>query len=414
MKILIVNAFDNNGGAARAALRLHEALLLENIDSQMLVVTKQSDKKNILTSQIKTSKWFKLIRYLQSNFLNPVRRYPEKTKTLFSSSFLVGSNIVEAINKINPDIVHLHWVCNEMLAIEDISKIQAPIVWSLHDMWGFTGGCHYDEECGRFVGRCGQCKVLKSTIENDLSRDVFLRKQKTYSKISNMTIVGLSNWLSGCAKESSLFNRRKVVTIPNPIDTNVFKPIDKKVSREIFSLPKDKELILFGAMSATSDPRKGFLLLQEAVNQLQLENIELVIFGSGERENVPSFKFKTHYLGQFYDGASLQVLYNACDVMVVPSVQENLSNTIMESLSCGLPVVAFSIGGNADLIDHKINGYLAEPADTEDLASGLDWVLYAGSYERLCINAREKTLTDFASDVVSRKYIELYSEVLSE
>ncbi len=411
MKILIVNTYDIDGGAGRAASRLHRSLLSEGIDSQMLVIYKCSDDFTIRHFAQNFGKIKNRLRELQFKFLNRIKNYPKKTKTYYSASFLGFSNIVDTINEINPDIVHLHWICNEMIKIEDLAKIHAPIVWSLHDMWPFTGGCHYDEECGRYVDSCGSCKVLGSEIGNDLSKIVFDRKQKTYAKINNMTIVGLSHWLSSCAQNSSLFKDNKIVTIPNPIDSDKFKPLDKSFSRDAFSLPIDRKLIMFGAIGATSDPRKGFQILQEAINKIPESNIELVVFGSSKPETPPKLKFKTHYLGQFDDDISLQTLYSACDVLVVPSLQENLSNTIMESLSCGTPVVGFSIGGNVDMIEHKKNGYIANAFDTADLANGIQWILNNDAYVTLCENARVKVLAEFDSFVVSKRYIQLYREI---
>ena len=413
MKILIVNTYDITGGAARAAYRLHRSLLNEDIDSQMLVAGKYSDDYTVLPPVQNLGIIKKLLRRLQSRFLNPIKNYPSKTKTLFSSSFLDYSTIVDTINKINPDIVHLHWICNEMIKIEELAKIKAPIFWSLHDMWAFTGGCHYDEECGRYADSCGQCKVLDSSDDNDLSRTIFQRKQKTFTLINNMTIVGLSHWLSSCAQKSALFKNKRIVTLPNPINIQKFKPVDQKIAREIFSLPKDKKLVLFGAMNATGDPRKGFLELQEAIKMITEDEIELVVFGSSVPEDKPDLKFKTHYLGQLNDDISLEILYSACDAMVVPSLQENLSNAIMESLSCATPVVGFAIGGNNDLIDHQKNGYLATPFDSADLAKGIEWILNAENYDELCTNARKKVLEKFDSKIVAKQYIELYEEILN-
>jgi len=412
MRILVVNTYDIAGGAARAAYRLHRSLLEQEIESQMLVVGKSSDDFTVKKYDLNIKKIKSRLRTLQYRRFNPIENYPNKTKTLFSTSFLSFSNIVDVINEINPDIVHLHWICDEMIKIEDIAKIKAPIVWSLHDMWAFTGGCHYDEECGRYADGCGKCKVLGSEDENDLSRTVFQRKQKTFSQIPNMTIVGLSRWLAGRAKNSSLFKDKNIVNLPNPINTTKYKPINKIIAREILSWPTDKKFILFGAMGATSDPRKGFNELQETISKIEDINIELVVFGSSKPENAPKLKFKTYYLGQLHDGISLKILYSACDVMVVPSLQENLSNAIMESLSCATPVIGFDIGGNSDLIDHKTNGYLALPFDSDDLARGIEWVLNVENYDELCINARNKVLEKFDSKVVAKQYIELYKEVL--
>jgi glycosyltransferase involved in cell wall biosynthesis len=342
----------------------------------------------------------------------PVRFYQNRTKTLFSTSWLPFSNIVEQINAINPDVVHLHWIAGGMMRIEDIAKIKASVVWSLHDMWAFTGGCHYDEACGKYKTACGACPVLGSAKPNDLSAKIWQRKQTNFIKHPNLTIIGLSQWLANEAKASSLFSQTPVVNLPNPIDTALFAPFDKQQARELFNLPQDKKLVLFGAMGATSDPRKGFKELSQALELLDSENTELVVFGSSQPQTPQGFKQKAHYLGHLHDDVSLRVLYSAADVMVVPSLQENLSNAIMESLACGTPVVGFDIGGNSDLIVHQKTGYLAQPYSVTDLAAGIDWVLNTPNYPELCQNARNKVLREFDSRVVAQKYIALYEQVV--
>jgi len=411
MKILIVNTLDIQGGAARAAYRLHRSLLAQNIDSQMLVQNKSSDDFTVIAQEKKTTKYFNKLRPIIDSL--PARFYKERTKTLFSPSWFGFSNIVDKINEINPDIVHLHWICGGMIKIEDIAKIKASIVWSLHDMWAFTGGCHYDENCNAFENSCGNCKVLGSDKERDLSRKVFNRKQKTFSQIENITIVGLSKWLNECSKGSTLLKYKKHVNLPNPIDTNIFKPFDKEKARELWSLPKDKKLVLFGAMGATSDPRKGFDELSHALHKLESRDIEFVVFGSSKPKESQKFGFKTHYLGHLHDDVSLVTLYSAVDVMMVPSLQEAFGQTASESMSCGTPVVAFATTGLLDIVDHKINGYLAKPFESDDLACGIEWVLNNENYDELCQNAREKVLREFDSVVVAKKYIELYKEVLT-
>lgn len=411
MKILIVNTNDIQGGAARAAYRLHKALLEQGIDSKMLVQDKSSDDYTVIGPSTKIEKAIARLRpFLDSLH---VKYYKNRTKTLFSPAWLPFSNIVNKINSMRPDIVHLHWICGGMMRIEDIAKIKAPIVWSLHDMWSFTGGCHYDQGCGAYQKMCGYCKVLGSENEKDLSTKIYKRKQKSFIS-KDITIVGLSRWITECAKESILFKNKKILNIPNPIDTNIFKPFDKEKARELRNFPKHKKLVLFGAINATQDPRKGFYELYTALKLLKNPNIELVVFGSSQPQNAPEFGFKTHYLGHLHDDISLVTLYNAVDVMIVPSLQENLSNAIMESLSCGTPVVAFNIGGNPDMIEHQMNGYLAKPFDPEDLAYGIDWVLNYKYYDELCGNAREKVLKEFDSKVVANKYIELYKQVIGE
>ena len=267
--------------------------------------------------------------------------------------------------------------------------------------------------CEKYKQSCGACPVLGSQKEFDLSRRVFNRKKKAFSK-KDIVIVGLSKWLYECSKNSILLQHKKHVNIPNPIDTNVFKPLDKNHSRSLWNLPQNKKLILFGAMSATSDINKGFKELKDALHRLdKKDNIELVVFGSSKPQNAPDFGFKTHYLGHLYDDVSLVTLYSAVDVMVVPSLQENLSNAVMESLACATPVVAFDVGGNGDMIVHKENGYLAKPFEATDLKNGIEWVLNAPNYQKLSQNAREKVVREFDSKIVAKKYIDLYREILN-
>ncbi|MGJ8645375.1 MAG: glycosyltransferase family 4 protein [Marinomonas colpomeniae] len=406
MRILIVNTLDIQGGAARAAYRLHQSLLFNGIDSQMLVQSKVSDDFSVLGPNTGIQKTICKLRPALDNF--PVRSNKKHTKTLFSMNWLPFSNIVARINQIKPDIVHLHWIADGMIRIEDLTKIEAPIVWSLHDMWPFTDGYHYDS------GFDVEKNDLPLEPKLSAQRKNFTRKRKTFSKINNMTVVGLSHWLSNCAKNSRLLGDKTHVCLPNPINTKTFSSFDRNQARTLFNLPCDKKLILFGAMGATSDPRKGFKELSAALELLNPDDIELVVLGSGEPKVSPGFKQRAYYLGHLHDDVSLRVLYSAVDVMIVPSLQENLSNAIMEALACSTPVVGFNIGGNNDLVKHKHSGYLARPFDIVDLASGIEWILNASNYDELCQNARVKVLLEFDSQIVAKKYIDLYEHILDK
>lgn len=419
MKILIINTSDIFGGAARAAFRLHEALLQNNVGSQMLVSDKKSDLNSVIKLVPKRNLIenirYKAYKKMQKSALRKYKKKITKNWGPFSPQIIPNKELVKFINEISPDIVHLHWICSNFLSIEDIAKIKAPIVWSLHDMWVFTGGCHLvagdKVMCDKYTQNCGSCDFLGTKKMNDLSFKVLQRKKKAFSKIKTMTTIGLSKWMQHCAKNSSVFAEKRVINLPNPINTNVFSPFDAKLSRKLFCLPENKKLVLFGAISATSTPYKGYDLLMEALNKINTENTEFVVFGSSEPKNPPKLPCKVHYLGLLHDDASLALLYNACDVIIVPSRRENLSNVIMEALSCGTPVVCFDIGGNSDMVEHKINGYLAKPFDTSNLAKGIDWVLNSENYDELCKNAREKVVREFDYSVVAKRYIELYQEI---
>ena len=411
MKILIVNFSDTHDGASRATYRLHKALLVAGAESQMLVKLKSSDDFTVIGGDTWTQK---LISKLQIKLDNlPVLFYKNRTKTLFSPSWVPFSSIVNRINTINPDLVHLNWFQAGMMRIEDLDKIKVPIVWSLHDNWGFTGGCHIMWECEKYKEACGACPRLGSSKEKDLSRSVYNRKQKTFSKLKNMTVIGLSHWLANCAKESSLFKKKHVVCLPNPINTKIFAPLDKLKARKLFNFPEDKKLVIFGALSATTNINKGFNKLREALKNIKTPNVELLVFGSSQPEHIQNFKQPVHYLRYLHDDLSLRSIYSAADVMVVPSIQEAFGQTASESMACGTPVVAFGATGLLDIVDHQINGYLAKPFDTKDLSRGIDWVLNAQNYSELCKNARDKVLKEFDSKVVANKYIKLYKKILT-
>jgi glycosyltransferase involved in cell wall biosynthesis len=410
MKVLIVNSSQKGGGAARAASRLHDALLSCNVDSHLLIQSGVDDSPRIISPKSKLAKAIVLFRPMLDRL--PLVRYKHRTKGLFSPNYLPSKSIIKQINEFNPDIVHLHWINDGMIRIEELAHIRAPIVWSLHDMWAFTGGCHYDEGCSAHISSCNNCKVLGSTSGRDLSSWGFKRKRNVFAKLDNFVVIGLSRWLAQEAEKSALLSQKRVISLPNPIDTSIFSPVNMKVARDLLNLPQDKKLILFGAIGATSDPRKGFKQLSAALENFNDNDFELLIFGSNRPQEEQGFKQKTRYLGHLYDDVSLKLLYSASDITVVPSLQENLSNTIMESMACGTPVVAFNIGGNSDLIQHNKTGYLAQAFDELDMARGIMQILNSEFDKDYRVNAREAVVKKFDNVKVAKQYIELYKSIV--
>lgn len=400
MKILIVNSYDTFGGAARAAYRLFLGLKTYGINVEMLVQKKFSNNDDVVEFKSTSQNYDTIL----------CRNYPNKSQTLFSSSIKDNPRLVEYINISDADIVHMHWIVNSFISIGDLARIKKPIAWTLHDMWAFTGGCHYDEECEFYKNKCNSCIVLNSMNKNDLSTINFNRKLEAYRSIENLSIIGVSKWMGDCAKQSSLLKNYKIYNLPNPIDTNIFKPYNKIKAKQELSIKANKKIILFGAMSAMDDPRKGYGYLQEALGLLNKDEYIFLIFGKSSLVD----NSNTIYLDHIEDDEKLSKIYSCADVMVVPSLQENLSNTIMESLSCGTPVVAFDIGGNSDMIDHRQNGYLVKAFDTADLARGMEWVLENSSNKQLSEYARKKVLDNFSYDVVVSKYIELYRKIVKD
>ncbi len=411
MRILTVNSSDLDGGAARAAYRLHQGLLGIGLDSRMLVQSRSSDDRRV---QGPDSAFEKIMARVRPTLdLHPVKSYPNYGRKMFSPAWLPFGGLADRINASDADVVHLHWITAGMIRLEDLDKIKKPMVWSLHDMWAYTGGCHYDEGCDRWRTSCGACPILGSSKEKDLSDKVFRRKLDTYAKLKErVTIIGLSGWMAQSAKESTLLKDFRVEQLPNGIDTDVFKPIDRMEAKRILGLPTDKPLILFGAVNATADPRKGFPHLSDALQALPKGSVELAVFGASRPEQVPDLGHPIHYLGRFYDDTSLCVLYNAADVTVVPSLQENLSNTIVESLACGTPVAAFAIGGNGDMVTDGYNGALVPAFDPQALAKGIMDIVAGSQRSAMRSNSRHMAMERFELISVSKRYEELYRKVI--
>lgn len=409
MKTLILSTADIEGGAARAAYRLHQGLKLMGEDSQMLVRAKLSRDASV---QVEKSLLTKLGPPLSGV---PLRSYRERERKLFSAQWFPDA-IAPQIARLNPDLVNLHWVCNGFLRVETLSQVKKPLVWTLQDMWAFTGGCHYSEDCDRYTQNCGHCPQLNSHRDQDLSRQVWQRKTKAWRDL-NLTLVTPSHWMADCVKASSLFRQRRVEVIPFCLDTQRYKPIPRPIARNLLNLPPEKQLVLFGAIASTLDQRKGFHLLLPALQQLQHQlppdSLELVVFGSDEPDSPPQLGFKAHYLGSFSDDLSLSLIYSAADVMVVPSLQESFGQTASEALACGTPVVAFNATGLKDIVDHQQNGYLVAPYEVEDLARGIHWVLEdPDRHHQLCTQARQKAEQAFALEIQARRYQALFQELV--
>jgi len=418
MKITHLNKSDIQGGAARAAYRLHTGLRKIGVDSKMFVDEKISDDPNVYGPAGKVSKlWSKIRPFIDRA---PLKFYNWQG-TPFHPAW-IGRDMQEYELVKQADIINLHWIAGGFLSIKGISrlaKLDKPIVWTLHDMWAFAGGCHYSEDCSKYTNSCGSCPQLNSKKDNDITRKIWKRKKLAYKNL-NLTIITPSRWLAECAKKSSLFSSLdNIKVIPNGLDTTIFKPIDKLTARNILNLPKNKKIILFGAMSPTKNKLKGFQYLKDAINRFKnmkvfnKDELSLVIFGTSHSKDIEKFPFEVKFLGRLYDDFSLTLSYSAADVFVIPSLQDNLPNTAIESLSCGTPVVGFNIGGIPDIIEHKINGYLAEYKNSESLAEGIRWILEDENRAlKLREAARKKAQREYSLKIQAERYVDLYKSLL--
>ncbi|NJL86869.1 MAG: glycosyltransferase [Leptolyngbyaceae cyanobacterium SM1_1_3] len=408
MKALILSTSDIEGGAARATYRLHQGLQSIGMTSQMLVRAKVGRDRCVRAEKSVLTKLGP-----QMNGL-PLRRYPKRNRMISAQWF--PDAIAKQVNQISPDIVNLHWVCNGFVKIETLAQLKRPLVWTLQDMWPMTGGCHYSEDCDRYQKSCGSCPQLGSDRQHDLSRKIWQRKRKAWQGI-DLTIVTPSQWMADCVKASSLLGDRRVEVIPFCLDTQTYRPFDQSFARDALGLPQDKQIILFGALAATIDQRKGFHLLVPALKALGekgwQDRVELAVFGSSQPDQPIDLGFKANYLGSFQDDLSLALVYSAADVMIVPSLQESFGQTTSEALACGTPVVAFDATGPKDIVDHQLNGYLVKPYEVQDLTQGISWILEDA--ERLCqlkLRAREKAEQAFALEIQANQYLQLFEALL--
>lgn len=423
LKVLSVCTSDVGGGAPRAAYRIHQGVRELGIDSRMFVKNKGTKDPNVLALDefVPHNPIYQAFDWTLNKVKNKIQhfrwnRYPEREQ--FFMSDLRGTALHCALQKLDYDVLHLHWINQRFIPLEDLPK-DKPIVWTIHDSWPFCGVCHYFLDCQKYKVHCGRCPFLHSRKARDLSYQVWKKKATIYKEL-DLHIVSPSRWLGDCAKQSSLFGSSPVSVIPNCVDVNVFRPFDEKELssrwKALRQLSRTKPLLLFGAVNAAKDKIKGFDYLISALKLLEQQgrgnDFELVVFGASESELSMEITIPIHYVGYVGNLEDLASLYNLASLMVVPSLTENLSCTIMESLSCGTPVVAFNIGGNRDMIEHKVNGYLAKEKDDADLAEGILWCIENNVNNCLGKAGREKVLQKYTFEVVCQQYKSLYESVI--
>lgn len=420
MKVVTLSTKDSFGGAARVAFRLHEEVNRMGIEDILLVNSRRSTASTVHLAENYHDSQNRITAFLSKYKLKLQEKrrrviwggYPNIQNKILSD--IAISLLKNSLNKIDFDLVHMHWVGESYVDFTEFSSVKNPIVWTIHDCFSFTGLCSYFEECDKYKSHCSACPQLGSTKEKDLSYKVFDIKKDRYTSI-NFHIVSPSKWLAKAAQESVLLSKYPVTVIPNGIDTSVFVPMDKVEAKKALSLDPNKKTILFGGISAMADPRKGGDLLRDSLMQLSgiysEDEVELLIFGAEKKDDYV-FNFPAKFLGYVSEEGDLRRAYNAADVAIVPSKHENLPNTILESLSCGTPVVAFDIGGNPDMIDHQENGYLAKPYDISDLTAGIVYVLSHNEDMSLSHNARKKVLDNFKIEDIANRYVELYKQIL--
>ncbi len=416
MRVLLINTSERIGGAAVAASRLMESLKNNGIKSKLLVRDKQTEQISVVGLK-QTSLhlwkfiWERIIIWKANKF---------KKNNLFSVDIAnTGTDITSLPEFKEADVIHLHWINQGMLSLRNLQKILnsgKPVVWTMHDMWPCTGICHHARECTSYHKECHNCPyIYGGGSKKDLSYRIFHKKQKLY-KIAPISFVTCSQWLEKQAEKSALLCGQRIISIPNPINTNLFKPHDKKEARQKHMLPADDKLLLFGSVKIT-DKRKGIDYLIEACNILikqhpeLKETVSVVVFGNQSAQLENMLPFRVYPLNFVSNEHELVDIYNAVDLYVTPSLEENLPNTIMEAMACGVPCVGFNIGGIPEMIDHLHNGYVAQYKSSEDFAHGIEWALSEANHSTLCEQACHKAVSSYSEGIVTKKYIELYNKI---
>lgn len=409
MRILIVNTSERTGGAAVAANRLMKALNNNGAKAKMLVRDKETETLTVVPLPHSPRLrwhflWERLVIFCRLHF---------SRQHLFEVDIAnAGYDITKLPEFQEADVIHLHWVNQGMLSLIGIQKILQsgkPVVWTMHDIWPATALCHVTLGCQHFTSQCGNCRLLPGGgSSHDYSTTIWQRKQRMLAD-ENIYFVACSHWLESEAKRSALLKGQKITSIPNPIDTRIYKRGNKQEARQRLGLPLDKKLILFASQRVTN-VNKGMDYLIEACRQLQISDAAVVILGGHAEEVVSQLSLEAYPLGYVNDEQRIVDVYHASDVFVLPSLSENLPNTIMEAMACGVPCVGFKVGGIPEEIDHRRNGYVAEYRSAEDLARGIRWILAEADYEELSKNAVQKVVQNYSQQSVALKYLDVYHQ----
>lgn len=418
LKIIHINTYRDNGGAGKAAGRLNLALKQQGVDSKLWVnFSFQKDSNYNTFSSGLVRRAIAAGGIILEQMMGKLLLRPLKTPFSFS---VWGKDISEhpAVN--SADILHIHWINHGFLKPADLAKLgklPKPIVWTFHDSNAFTGGCHVRYSCNHFENECGNCPLLKDSNPNDWSHRIWKQKRKAYSAVP-FQIIAPSSWMSDSVHRSKLLGDRAVHVIPNTLDTTVFKPLDKDVAKQVLGIAAEKFVMLSGFMPSRNDQHKGTSYLLEALEmiskQIPQEKIELVVFGNRDERNVPNFPVKVTFLGRIDNEERLAGCYSAADVFLAPSLEDNLPYTVMESLACGTPVVAFTTGGIPDMVKHLESGYLAKYRSAGDFADGISWVYNHPERKVLNENARQTIENHFSEEVIAQQHIALYNSLLKK
>lgn len=421
MKVLLINTFENRGGAAVACKRLMTSLKKQGGGVKMLVRDKRSADPDVVSvNKTGPDKRINNLRFVYERLVIWLNNLFSR-KDLFAVSLgNAGVDVSDHPLVQEADIIHIHWINQGFLSLKSIEKLirlNKPVVWTMHDMWPCTGICHHARDCSHYTDHCGDCFFLRRSGQKDLSYRIFQKKLRV--GYENILFVACSEWLRTKAEKSGLLEHSKILTIPNPLDTDLFSPSDKLEVRKKLGLSQNSCFLLFGA-AKVGDARKGFKYYFEALRLLNHAmpelngKLELLFMGDAGLEVPGDIPYPAHFTGFLTDEGKIADWYNAATLFVLPSLEENLPNMIMESMACGTPVVGFDTGGIPEMIDHKCNGYVARYKDSRDLMEGIAWGLSLPDVKDVSENARKKVTDCYSEKMIAERFLQLYSELLAD
>ncbi len=419
MNVLIINTSEKNGGAAVASNRLMNALNNNGVKARMLVRDKETDE---ITVAPVGRPWRAQWAFLWERLCIFLHLHLKREHLFEIDTANAGIDITQTRYFKEADVIHLAWINQGYISLKGIRRILdsgKPVVWTMHDMWPATAICHYTRGCRNYQSSCHDCRLLPGGgSRNDLSAKVWRKK---HSIVHNRTIqfVACSRWLQRQAEQSGLFRHQNVAAIPNPINTHIFQSSDKAEARKRLNLPTGKRIILFVSQKVT-DERKGMKYFIEATQKMTdadptvKDTTVVAILGGHGEEIAGQLPLPAYPLGYVSEDRVIVDVYNSADVFVLPSLEDNLPNTIMEAMACGVPCVGFNVGGIPEMIEHKKTGYVAKERDADDLAKGINWVLEPAQRKPLAKNAVDKVQHCYSERAVAMQYIDIYTDAMAQ
>ena len=405
--------YESYGGAARATHRLHRALLRAGVSSEMVVGVKDSDDVTVFAPESKIAKGLALARPSLGDLT--LGLYRKRHPSPFSFGAFPGSRHIGRPASV-PDVIHLHWIAADFLPFWKLHRFGVPLIWTLHDMWAFTGGCHYVGDCSGYQDSCGSCPQLGSRRPRDLSRLLVRAKKYAFRKLP-LVVICPTAWLADRARESFVLRDVDVRVIPNGVDVEVFRPVEQSLARDLLRLPQTPKYILMAALKGLEDPRKGGPLLLEAMRRIRqkypTDDVRLLLIGSKFSKQTERAGIDVHFAGHLHDDELIALYYSAADVIAIPSISEVLPNVAIESMACGRPCVTFAIGGMEEVVNNGETGVVAQAFSVDALAAGLmGCIMDRATWRQMGNKARAKALRDYDICQVTQQYLDVYDWAL--